>query len=133
MKESAKNVKILNALSTDHPLLFFSFLNLGNISRGRGLWKFNSSLITNTNFADEMKTLIQKVIFSFESDTYLSDQIKWELLKYEILKFVINFSRKLAQNFRELQTDLETKIRNLQQDITNEDQFNKYKKMKDER
>ena len=80
-----------------------------------------------------MKTLIPKVIFSFESDTYLSDQIKWELLKYEILKFLINFSRKLAQNSRELQTDLETKIRNLQQDITNEDQFNKYKKMKDER
>ena len=107
MQESAKNVKILNALSTDHSPLFCSFLNLANISRGRGLWKFNNSLISNTNFVDEMKTLIQKVIFGFENDTYLTDQVKWELLKYEIRKFGINFSKKLAQNSLKLQRDLE--------------------------
>ena len=45
-----------------------------------------------------MKTLIQKVIFGFENDTYLTDQVKWELLKYEIRKFAINFFKKLAQN-----------------------------------
>ena len=79
-----------------------------------------------------MKTLIQKVIFSLENDTYLTDQVKWELLKYEIRKFAINFFRKLAQNFRELQTDLETKIKNLEQNITIGDKFNEYKTAKDE-
>ena len=69
MQESAKNVKILNALSTDHSPLFCPFVNLSNIPRGRGLWEFNNSLISNTNFVDEMKTLIQTVIFSFENDT----------------------------------------------------------------
>ena len=118
MQELAKNVKILNSLSTDHSPLFCSFLSLSNISRGRGLWKFNNSLISNSNFVDEMKTLIQKVIFSLENDTYLTDQVKWELLKYEIRKFAINFSRKLAQNSRKLQTDLETIIKNLEQNIT---------------
>ena len=132
MQESVKNVKILNALSTDHSPLFCSFLNLTNISRGRGLWKFNNSLISNTNFVDEMKTLIQKVIFGFENDTYLTDQVKWELLKYEIRKFAINFSKKLAQNSRKLQRDLETKIKNLEQNIINEDKFNEYKTAKDE-
>ena len=132
MQESVKNVKILNALSTDHSPLFCSFLNLTNISRGRGLWKFNNSLISNTNFVDEMKTLIQKVIFGFENDTYLTDQVKWELLKYEIRKFAINFSKKLAQNSRKLQRDLETKIKKLEQNIINEDKFNEYKTAKDE-
>ena len=70
-----------------------------------------------------MKTLIQKVIFSLENDTYLTDQVKWELLKYEIRKFAINFYRKLAQNSRKLQADLETKIKNLEQDITDEDEL----------
>ena len=37
IQESVKNIKILNALSTDHSPLFCSFLNLTNISRGRGL------------------------------------------------------------------------------------------------
>ena len=69
MQESAKNVKILKAFSTDHSPLFYSFVNLSNISRRRGLWAFNNSLISNTNFVDKMKTLIQTVIFSFENDT----------------------------------------------------------------
>ena len=132
MQESVKNVKILNALSTDHSPLFCSFLNLTNISKGRGLWKFNNSLISNANFVDGMKTLIQKVIFGFENDTYLTDQVKWELLKYEIRKLAINFSKKIAQNFRKSQRDLETKIKKLEQNIINEDKFNEYKTAKDE-
>ena len=58
-----------------------------------------------------MKRLIQKVIFGFENDTYLTDQAKWELLKYEIHKFAINFSKKLAQNSHKLQRDLELKLK----------------------
>ena len=79
-----------------------------------------------------MKTLIQKVIFSFENDTYLTDQVRWELLICEIRKFAINFSRKLAQNSRKLQTDLQTKIKNLEQNITNKDKSNLYKNAKNE-
>ena len=79
-----------------------------------------------------MKTLIQKVISSLENDTYVTDQIKQELLKYEIRKFAIKFSRKLAKNSRKLQTDLETKIKNLEQNITDEDKFNECKTAKDE-
>ena len=66
-----------------------------------------------------MKTLIQKLIFRFENDTYLTDQAKWEFLKYEIRKSRINFSKKLAENSRKLQRDLETKIKNVVQDIIN--------------
>ena len=79
-----------------------------------------------------MKTLNQKVIFGFENDTYLTDQVKWEFLKYEIRKFAINFSKKLAQNSRKLPRDLKTKIKNLEQNIINEDKFNEYKTAKDE-
>ena len=79
-----------------------------------------------------MKTLIKKVIFSFENDTNLTDQVKWELLKYEIHQFAINISRELAQNSRKLQTALETETKNLEQNITNEDKFNEHKTAKDE-
>ena len=79
-----------------------------------------------------MKTLIQKVIFGFENHTYLTDQVKWELLKYEIRQFAINFSKKLAQKSRKLKRDLETKIKKLEQNIINEDKFNEYKTAKNE-
>ena len=70
-----------------------------------------------------------------ENDTYLTDQVKWELWKYEIRKFAINFSKKQAQNSRKLQRDFnykETKIKNLEQTIINEDKFNEYKTAKGE-
>ena len=58
-----------------------------------------------------MKTLVQKVMFSLEKDTYLTDEVKWGLLNYELN--CIKFSGKLAQNSCKLQTDLESKIKNL--------------------
>ena len=80
MQEPAKNFEILNTLSTDHFSLFCSFLYLTNISRGRGLWDFNNFLTSNINFVDEMKALFQ-VFFTLENDTYLSDQVKKEVIK----------------------------------------------------
>ena len=118
------------ALPTNHSPLFCSLRNFINISRDCGLWKFSNSLISNTNFVDEMKALIQKVIFGFENETYLTDQLNWDLLKYEISKLI--FLKKLAQNSHKLQRNLETKIKNLEQNITNEDKFNEYKTAKDE-
>ena len=123
MQESATIVKMLNALSTDYSPIFCSFQNLRNMYRGCGLWKFSNSLISYTNFVDQMKALIQKVIFSLEKGTYLTDQVKWKLLKYENRKFTVCSARALAQDFRKLQTNLETKIKNLQQNITDQDKF----------
>ena len=79
-----------------------------------------------------MKPLIQKVKLNFEIDTYLNDQVKWELLKFEIRKFPINFSGKLAHTSGTLQIDLQTKIKNVEQNLTNKDKFNEYKTVKDE-
>ena len=76
---------------------------------------------------DRMKKFIQKKNFQSWKLHLLYCQAKWELLKYEIRKFAINFSRKPAQNSRKLQTDLETKIKNLEQNITDEDKFKEYK------
>ena len=132
MQELATNVKMLNALLTDYSPIFRSFQNLRNIYRGCSLWKFCNSLISYTNFVDQMKALIQKVIFSLEKGTYLTDQVKWKLLKYEIRKFTVCSARALAQNFRKLQTNLETKIKNLQQNITDQDKFKEHNTAKDE-
>ena len=52
-QESAKDVKILNALSTDHFPLFCFFLNLSNTLEVAVFGRFNNFLISNTNFVDE--------------------------------------------------------------------------------
>ena len=66
-EESTKNVEMLNAISTGLFTIILFFPKL--ISRHRGLWKFINSLISNSNFVNEMKTIIQKVIFGVENGT----------------------------------------------------------------
>ena len=83
MQELAIIVKTTNTLSMDHYSLFCSFPNLNNTSRCRGVGNL-IILISNTNFVNEIKTVIQKVIFSLENDTFLTGHVKWQLLKYEI-------------------------------------------------
>ena len=52
---------VLNALSSDHSSLFCSISkpNELNKGKGKGLWKFNNSLISNTDFFERMKQPIE--------------------------------------------------------------------------
>ena len=75
------------------------------------MWKFNNSLISNTDFVKEIKQLIENIKQQQLSESEQTDQIKWELLKYEIRKFAITFSRKISQNTKRSQCELEKKIK----------------------
>ena len=75
--------------------------------KGRSLWKFNSSLISNTDFVKQMKQLIENIKQQQLSESEQTDQIKWELLKYEIRKFAITFSRKISQNTKRSKCELD--------------------------
>ena len=75
--------------------------------KGRSLWKFNSSLISNTDFVKQMKQLIENIKQQQLSESVQTDQIKWKLLKYEIRKFAITFSRKISQNTKRSKCELD--------------------------
>ena len=61
-------------------------------NNGRGPWKYNSSLVYDELYVEDMKKLITKTNTSNE---FLEDaQMKWDLLKYEIRKFTIDYSLK---------------------------------------
>ena len=61
LQEYAKTTDILNAFSTDHSPVFCSFSLYDEFKKGKGFWKFNNSLITNTAFVEQMNTFIQDV------------------------------------------------------------------------
>ena len=81
------------ALSTDHSPVTISISRSKN--RGHGFWKFNSSLLSDQNYVTKTKNLIQ----TFHSNENLipNAQLKWELLKYEIQKFTINYIQKTCK------------------------------------
>ena len=48
------------------------------------------------------------------------------ILKYEILKFSISFSKNLAKTKQIIETNLESRMKNLEQNLKNEEDFNAY-------
>ena len=85
-------------------------------NNGRGLWKYNSSLVYDEFYVENMKKLIVKIDTSNE---FLEDsQMKWEFLKYEIRKFRIDYSKTAAKIRKQHKIDLEHKLKNIENNLT---------------
>ena len=65
-------------------------------SSGRGLWKFNCSLLHNAKFIEEMKNDTTAFLRKFDEGNIRNKQIKWKLLKCETRKFSKNFSKQIS-------------------------------------
>ena len=53
-------------------------------SRGKGLWKFNNSLLLNEEFVTKIRRVIHLKINEINHGKINDDQIRWEFLKYEV-------------------------------------------------
>ena len=109
-KQKQKQTEILNALSSDHSPVFCSFVNSDTYACESGVWKFNNSLLLNTQFVKKLKNHIEIVKSNLQENSSFSDHSKWEFWKYEIRKFSISFSKNLAKIERIIQTNLENRI-----------------------
>ena len=107
------------ALSTDRSPITISISKNKNHIHGHDFWKFNSSLFADQNYVRKTKKFIQ----TFQSNqNFISNaQLKWELLKNEIQKFTIKYSKKLAKDQKENNTLLENKLKELEGNLIMED------------
>ena len=97
LQESVEKTEILNALSSDHFPIFWSFVNNDTFPHGSGVWKFNNSLLFDTEFVEKLKIHIETVKSNLQEKSSFSDPSKWEFLKFEICKVSISFSKSLAK------------------------------------
>ena len=111
MQVSVKNTDILASLLTDQSPITFSCYKNEERNRGRGLWKFNNSLIENEQYDLQMKKFILNTLNELFTENILDDQVKWEYLKYNIRKCTIKFSKELAKNTNKKIHELETKLK----------------------
>ena len=111
-------------LSTDHCPVTISISKNKNRIHGHGFWKFNSSLLSDQNYVRKTKHLIQ----TFDSNQKFipNAQLQWELLKYEIRKFTIKYSKNLAKKRKVNKTFLETKLKELEGNLNTEDNIQSY-------
>ena len=92
-------------------MLTLSSYHLKEFSQGRGLWKFNKSLIKNENYREQVRTLIENVLDNLDPDNQL---FCWEYLKYEIRKFSVHFSKDIARNKKTETMKLENNSKTLE-------------------
>ena len=114
MQFFVKNTDVLVFLLTDHSPITFSYFKNEDSNRGRGLRKFNNSLIENVEYILQMKKFILDTLNELFNENILDDQVKWEYLKYNIRKYTIKFSKELAKSTNKITTDLETKLKHFE-------------------
>ena len=105
-------------------------LSNDNSDNGHGLCEYNSSLEHDEFYVENMKKLIAKINSSkkFNEDA----QMKWEFLKYEIRKFTIDYSKKAAKIRKQQKINLEQKLKNLENNLTSEENRKLYNHYKNE-
>ena len=90
---------ILTSLASDHSPIYISISTKNsNFKKGSNYWKFNNSLLKNEGFCSSLKRMIDEKLNEYND---LDAQIKWELIKYEIRKHTIKFSKNVAKEKRE--------------------------------
>ena len=118
---------MLPAIPTDHSPVLMSLSNDNSDNNGRVLWKCNSSLVYDV---EKMKKTNYKVA---NSNEFLEDaQMKWEFLKFEIQKFTIDYSKTAAKIRKQHKIDLEQKLKNLENNLTSEENGKLYNHYKNE-
>ena len=124
LQDVITHADFFTALSTDHSPVTISIPKSKNRIHGHSFWKFNSSLLSDQNYVTKTKNLIQ----TFHSNQKFTPnaQLKWELLKYQIQKFTMNYSKKLAKERRENKTLLENKLKELEGNLNAEDNIQSY-------
>ena len=73
---------------------------MSEFSHGKGLCKFNKSLLLKKKYVEKIKENILITIEMLHKDDLWEKEVRWEYLKYEIRKFNIRFSKNLAKEVR---------------------------------
>ena len=84
LQESVKKTETLNALSSDHCPIFCFFVNNDTFARVSGVWKFNNSLLFNTDLVND--THREKLFYS----------IQYKMAGWLLLTFLICLHRQLS-------------------------------------
>jgi exonuclease III len=123
------DIDIKPSIRSDHSAITVQFQTLPTAPKGPNFWKFNSSLLTDKDYTDKMKTNLEK----WKAEYDMSDiRIKWELIKYEIRKFTIQYAKNKKNVKNQRKRQLETLLRDLERSLSSCDNITKYNEVKHE-
>ena len=98
---------------SDHPhsLIRACFSTSKPNVRGRGFWKFNTTLLHDKYYVDEIKNLIRRALNIYMSNPV--HQMIWELIKQEIRIFTVPYCVGKSREKKTCKKDLNVKYKML--------------------
>lgn len=130
---STHNIEILPGYRSDHSIVVLSIL-LNEFKKGKGLWKFNNSLLKDREYVETIQKCIQKVKEQYMVPVYnldyietrncndlqltISDQLFFETLLIEIRGKTISYAAYKKKQKDQREKQLEKEIKNLEESDT---------------
>ena len=100
IQEFVDKIEILPSYLSDHSPVFISVNLNSHLNRGSYGWKFNNSLLADSQYVNDFKTHSDSFHQEFVNGN--NPHLKWELFKYEARKFTIAFSKSKIKRENEL-------------------------------
>ena len=107
LQARVRKCEILPSLLSDHSPISIT-INMGDgvFKKGTNYWKFNKLLLKDNVYVMGIRKMVAEKKVEYAE---MNNQIKWELIKFEIRKFTMEYSKKLAREKKRL-LDLNEKI-----------------------
>ncbi len=97
---------------SDHSILTLDFENANDNQRGSGFWKFNSNLLKDEDYISIVKSIIDQYKKEYE---YVDNKgLKWDLIKMEIRKFTIDYSKTQASLKRDYSKEIQLQLNKIE-------------------
>ena len=109
-------LEISHGYKTDHSLLHLEITPF-NCKRGKGFWKFNTSLLYDTEYIQMVKKIIDDTVHDNTDTNHFNhghNQMLFELLKLNIRGHTIAYSSKKVKDNRDTEKKLEKEITHLE-------------------
>ena len=112
-----RKCEIIYASHSDHSSVALELQTNVQHPRGPGFWKFNSALLEDKDYTEDLKVKIPQFI---EKYNYVEDKgLLWEMVKMEIRSNTIEFAKRKAQRCKDYEIFLTEEVGRLQKVVDN--------------
>ncbi len=102
--------KIIPVLHSDHSILNIKISN-SHKNRGKGLWKFNTTLLHDEKYVNQIQTIISDSEIEYQN---LKDKsLAWEMTKMKIRSYSVPYYVKKKKDKKIFKENLEKELNNL--------------------
>ena len=92
-------------------------ISLHSNPRGPGFWKLNTSLLTETDYVNQIKRTIQETQEEYKDDDSVNPSLLWEVIKMKVREKSLHYSAKRNNQRKQRETEIEQTIARLEEQI----------------